>query len=57
MEPQAIKKFEELSNKKIISCGIFIDENTSYFAATPGNPFYNKYILFYLNSINLFIIC
>ncbi|KAF0711979.1 YqaJ domain-containing protein, partial [Aphis craccivora] len=35
MEPQAIKKFEEISGKKIMSCGLFIDENTSYFAATP----------------------
>jgi len=42
MEPQAIEKFEEISGKKIMSCGLFIDENTSYFAATPGNIILNK---------------
>lgn len=50
MEPQAIKKFEEISGKKIMSCGLFIDENTSYFAATPGNIIFNISILFYLNN-------
>lgn len=50
METRAIKKFEEISGKKIMSCSLFIDENTSYFASTPGNTIYNKYILFYLNN-------
>jgi len=48
MEPQAIKKFEEISGKKIMSCGLFIDENTSYFAATPGNTIYNKYTFYFI---------
>lgn len=36
MEPLAIKKFKELSSKNIMPCGLFVDENLPYLAATPG---------------------
>lgn len=36
MEPFAKISFEKLINHKVENCGLFIDEDLPYFAATPG---------------------
>lgn len=36
MEPLAIKEFENIKGKKILPCGLMIDQNFSYLPASPG---------------------
>lgn len=36
MEPLAKKSFEQLTNLEVKNCGLFVDEDFPYLAATPG---------------------
>jgi len=54
METQAIKKFENMNGKKIMSCGLFVDENTSYFAATPVIQFIIKF--YFIKNIYTYLL-
>jgi len=49
MEPLAKMSFEKITNLKIENCGLFVDEEFPFLAATPGKICYH-------NDINLYVI-
>jgi len=50
MEDMARKKFKTLTNFKVLNCGLFIDKDKPYLAASPG-----EYDLLYV--LYSFILC
>jgi len=44
-EDMAIKTLEKIIKKPIKKCGLFVDDNIPYLAATPGNAFFHYLIL------------